>query len=120
MSTTLGVTRPEQASYMLRAAASGAGRAYKRQLIDLLDIAPGQTALDVGCGPGTDLPALAERVGDHGTVIGVDRDATVLTQARERTNGLRGVEVREGDVHALPVEPGSVESQDRPGSDACC
>ncbi|MEU9883574.1 methyltransferase domain-containing protein [Streptomyces phaeochromogenes] len=109
MSTTLGVTRPEQASYMLRAAASSAGRAYKRQLIDLLDIAPGQTALDVGCGPGTDLPGLAERVGEHGTVIGVDRDATMLTQARERTSGLRGVEVREGDVHALPVEPGSVD-----------
>ncbi|MEV2231989.1 hypothetical protein AB0H69_25985 [Streptomyces phaeochromogenes] len=46
MSTTLGVTRPEQASYMLRAAASSAGRAYKRQLIDLLDITPGQTVLD--------------------------------------------------------------------------
>ncbi|MGA5448913.1 methyltransferase domain-containing protein [Streptomyces umbrinus] len=109
MSTTLGVNRPEQASYMLRAAASNAGRAYKQQLIDLLDISPGQTALDVGCGPGTDLPALAERVGEHGTVIGVDRDPAMLAQARERTSDLHGVDVREGDVHALPIDPGSVD-----------
>ncbi|MEU2619440.1 methyltransferase domain-containing protein [Streptomyces sp. NPDC007157] len=109
MSTTFGVTRPEQASYMLRAAASDAGRAYKRQLIDLLDIAPGQTAVDVGCGPGTDLPALAERVGEDGSVIGVDRDPAMLAHARERTSDLRGVEIREGDVHALPIDPGSVD-----------
>lgn len=56
---------------MLRTAAGDAGRAYKQQLIDLLDITPGHTVLDAGCGPGTDLPSLADRVGEHGTVIGV-------------------------------------------------
>ncbi|MFC8202062.1 methyltransferase domain-containing protein [Streptomyces sp. NPDC057298] len=66
-------------------------------------------ALDVGCGPGTDLLALAERVGEHGTVIGVDRDPAMLAQARERTSDMHGVEVREGDVHALPVDRGSVD-----------
>ncbi|MFG2141514.1 methyltransferase domain-containing protein [Streptomyces sp. NPDC048650] len=109
MSSILGVPRPDQASYMLRAAAGDAGRAYKQELLDLLDIQAGQTALDVGCGPGTDLPALAERVGDSGTVIGVDRDPAMLARARERTNGLDQVELREGDVHALPVEPGTVD-----------
>ncbi len=94
---------------MLRAAAGDAGRAYKQQLLDLLDLQEGQTVLDVGCGPGTDLPALAERVGDRGTVIGVDRDPAMLTRARERTNDLHRVEIREGDVHALPVEPGTVD-----------
>ncbi|MGQ5652773.1 methyltransferase domain-containing protein, partial [Streptomyces sp. EKR5.2] len=85
MSSTLGVPRPDQASYMLRAAVGDAGRAYKQQLLDLLGLQAGQTVLDVGCGPGTDLPALAERVGDRGTVIGVDRDPAMLAQARERT-----------------------------------
>ncbi|WP_262508466.1 methyltransferase domain-containing protein [Streptomyces spongiicola] len=94
---------------MLRTAASDAGRAYKQQLLDLLDIQAGQTALDVGCGPGTDLPALAERVGDSGMVIGVDRDPAMLIQARERTGDLDQVEVREGDVHALPLVPGTVD-----------
>ncbi|MFF9218039.1 methyltransferase domain-containing protein [Streptomyces viridosporus] len=109
MSTTLGVPRPDQASYMLRAAAGDAGRAYKRQMLDLLDIRAGHTVLDAGCGPGTDLPALAERVGDGGTVIGVDRDPAMLERARARTEGLRRVELREGDVHALPVEPGTMD-----------
>ncbi|MCF3960764.1 methyltransferase domain-containing protein [Streptomyces fuscigenes] len=101
--------RPDPASYMLRGAASEAGRTYKQELLDLLDIRAGQVALDVGCGPGTDLPALAERVGDAGIVIGVDRDRAMLERARERTDGLRGVELREGDAHDLPVDPGSVD-----------
>lgn len=94
---------------MLRAAAGDAGRAYKRQMLDLLDIRAGHTVLDVGCGPGTDLGALAERAGATGTVIGVDRDEAMLAQARARTAGLGRVEVRAGDAHALPVEPGTVD-----------
>ncbi|AWW43334.1 methyltransferase domain-containing protein [Streptomyces cadmiisoli] len=109
MSSTLGVPVPDQAAYMLRAAAGDAGRAYKQQLLDLLDIQPGQTVLDAGCGPGTDLPALARRAGTHGTVIGVDRDPAMLVHARERTHGLDQVQIREGDIHALPVEPGTVD-----------
>ncbi|MFG2720176.1 methyltransferase domain-containing protein [Streptomyces sp. NPDC048416] len=109
MSSTLGAPRPDQASYMLRAAAGDAGRAYKQQMLDLLDVRAGQTVLDAGCGPGTDLPALAERVGGSGTVIGVDRDPAMLRQARERTHGLQRVQIREGDVHDLPVEPGTVD-----------
>lgn len=94
---------------MLRAAAGHTGRTYKQRLLEALDIEAGLTVLDVGCGPGTDLPALAERVGDTGTVIGVDRDRAMLEQARARTADLRRVEVREGDAHALPVEPGTVD-----------
>ncbi|MGW4102767.1 methyltransferase domain-containing protein [Streptomyces sp. NPDC004976] len=109
MSTTLGVPRPDQASYMLRAAASDAGRAYKQRLLELLDVRAGHTVLDVGCGPGTDLPALAERAGDTGAVIGVDRDPAMLARARSRTAELRRVEIREGDAHALPVESGTVD-----------
>ncbi|MFG3498790.1 methyltransferase domain-containing protein [Streptomyces sp. NPDC047928] len=109
MSQTLGAPRPDQAAYLLRAAAGGAGRAYKQRLIDLLDVQRGHTVLDVGCGPGADLPALAERVGERGTVIGVDRDPAMLAEARHRTDGLAGVELREGDAHALPVQPGTAD-----------
>ncbi|WP_123979496.1 methyltransferase domain-containing protein [Streptomyces sp. Ag109_O5-1] len=108
MATTLGAPRPDPAVYMLRGAA-GVGRAYKQELLELLDVRPGQTVLDVGCGPGTDLPALSERVGVSGTVIGVDRDPAMLAEARRRTGDLPAVEIREADVHALPVEPGTVD-----------
>ncbi|MDT0377618.1 methyltransferase domain-containing protein [Streptomyces sp. DSM 42041] len=109
MERTLGAGRPEQAGYMLRAAKGEAGRAYKRRLVELLDVRPGHTVLDVGCGPGTDLPALVERAGANGTVIGVDRDPAMLAAARSRTKGLPGVELREGDAHALPVGRGTVD-----------
>lgn len=94
---------------MLRAASKDAGRAYKQQLLDLLDLRPGHTVLDVGCGPGTDLPALAERVGAGGRVIGVDQDPAMLATARERTAALGTVEIREADAHALPVGPGTAD-----------
>ncbi|WP_105974465.1 methyltransferase domain-containing protein [Streptomyces geranii] len=109
MTKTLGAPRPDQASYMLRAAAEDAGRTYKRHLLDLLDLRPGHTVLDVGCGPGTDLPALAERVGPTGRVIGVDQDPAMLATARERAAAIGTVEIREADAHALPVAPGTVD-----------
>ncbi|MEU8868816.1 methyltransferase domain-containing protein [Streptomyces umbrinus] len=52
---------------------------------------------------------MAARVGANGTVIGVDRDHAMLSEARRRTSNLPGVEIREGDAHALPVEPGTVD-----------
>ncbi|MFC8430068.1 methyltransferase domain-containing protein, partial [Streptomyces sp. NPDC057253] len=62
----------------------------------------------MGCGPGTDLPTLAERVGASGTVIGVDRDPALLAQVRRRDSDLPAVQIREADAHALPVGPGTV------------
>jgi ubiquinone/menaquinone biosynthesis C-methylase UbiE len=96
----------DQIAYMDDAAATEVGTAYKRRLIELLGIAPGQTAVDIGCGPGTDLGSLADAVGDGGRVIGVDRDARMVEEARRRHPG---VDVRTGDLHALPVEDGSVD-----------
>ncbi|MEU8620746.1 methyltransferase domain-containing protein [Streptomyces sp. NPDC048623] len=105
----LGVERPEPGAYMLRTAAMEAGKAYKEQLLGLLDVRAGQTALDAGCGPGTDLPALAARVGPAGAVIGIDRDPAMPAEARRRTAGLPQVELREGDLNALPLADGSLD-----------
>lgn len=49
-------------AYLDHAAASDPGRRYKSDALDALDLRPGLTVLDVGCGPGTDLPALAAAV----------------------------------------------------------
>jgi ubiquinone/menaquinone biosynthesis C-methylase UbiE len=97
------LTRPDPITYLDHAAE--AGRAYKQRLLDSLDLRPDHTALDVGCGPGTDLPAMAERAG---AVIGVDLDQTMVEEARRRTAGLP-VEVRLGDAHALPLDDRSVD-----------
>lgn len=54
---------------------------YKRQSYDLLQIQPGQRILDVGCGTGDDVRAMAERVGATGRVIGLDSSATMIQTA---------------------------------------
>jgi ubiquinone/menaquinone biosynthesis C-methylase UbiE len=97
------LTTPDPVDYLDHAAR--AGQTYKQRLLASLDLQPAHTALDVGCGPGTDLPAMAERAG---RVIGVDVDPAMVDEARRRTGHLP-VEVRRGDAHALPLEDRTVD-----------
>jgi SAM-dependent methyltransferase len=48
----------------------------------LLALAPGDTVVDVGCGPGR---AVADLAGDHLKAIGIDPDPEVVAVARART-----------------------------------
>jgi SAM-dependent methyltransferase len=102
-------SRPDPIVYLDQVAASPPGRAYKRQVLDLLDLRPGQHVLDLGCGPGTDLAAMADFVAPDGLVVGVDRDPLMLAEARTRTARRRLVEICSGDVHELPLPDGSVD-----------
>ena len=54
-----------------------------------LDLAPGATVLDVGCGPGHYLAALVAR-DPAGAVVGIDLSTGMLREARERS-GVRAV-----------------------------
>lgn len=74
-----------------------------------MQVLPGHVVLDVGCGPGTDLPAMAAATGPNGKVIGVDQDPMMCDTARQRTRAYPYVEVQAGDAHALPFEPASVD-----------
>jgi ubiquinone/menaquinone biosynthesis C-methylase UbiE len=100
------VTAPDQIQYMDDAAATAVGLDYKRRSIHLLDVRPGQTVVDIGCGPGTDLARLAATAG---TVIGIDHDPAMLAEARRRFAEDERVEVREGDIHDLPLESGTID-----------
>ena len=66
---------------------------------------PGTDLLDVGCGPATITADLAARVAP-GRVVGVDRSATVLHEAR---HAAPGVELRVGDVYALDLPDSSFD-----------
>ncbi|WP_328376378.1 methyltransferase domain-containing protein [Micromonospora zamorensis] len=99
----------DQIAYLDQAAASDPGRQYKQQLLTALDLRPGHVVLDVGCGPGTDLPALAAAVEDRGAVIGIDHDPAMLEQAQQRTAAHTNITVRAGDAHALPLENASID-----------
>lgn len=67
-------------------------------------IASGERVLDVGCGCGQTSIQLAERVGDAGSVLGLDISAVMLARARERAEaaGLRNLEFRNADAQTEP------------------
>jgi ubiquinone/menaquinone biosynthesis C-methylase UbiE len=100
---------PDPVAYLDRVAASDSGRAYKRQMLAMLDLHPGQTVLDIGCGPGTDLADLAAGVTRTGSVIGVDHNPVMAERARTRFAGQPIVDVRIGDAHSLPIDDRGVD-----------
>lgn len=93
-------------SYLDHVAATPAGRDYKHDLLTALAPGPADTVLDVGCGPGTDLPALAASAG---RAIGVDHDPAMVAEARRRTAALPDVRVLTADAHHLPLADDSVD-----------
>jgi len=76
------------------------------RFLDLLAREPlgGSRVLDVGCGSGRLTLALAPVCG---SVVGLDRDAAALEEARRRAAAahLANVEFHEADVEAAPYEP---------------
>jgi ubiquinone/menaquinone biosynthesis C-methylase UbiE len=98
----LEVPRPDKVAYMHDVAAAAVD--YKRHLLDLLQLSPGLTVLDLGCGPGADLPAMAEAVTTSGRVVGVDIDPKMVAAASTWLEDHPHVEIRLGDGHALPFE----------------
>jgi ubiquinone/menaquinone biosynthesis C-methylase UbiE len=100
-------TRPSD--YLMRLAASDLGRSYKSLVVSELAIRPGDAVLDLGCGPGADLPAFAKAAGASGQVIGLDHDPEAVRQARAHTAALPQVDVREADVRALDLPAASVD-----------
>ncbi len=59
-------------------------RSYKQQSLRSLSLQPGDTVLDVGCGPGDDLARVAELVGQSGRAIGIDQSTTLIAEANRR------------------------------------
>lgn len=78
------VAAPDQIAHMDAAARTAGGSDYKQRLMASLDVRQGQTVVDIGCGPGTDLARLADAVGEGGSVIGVDREPRMLDEAHRR------------------------------------
>ena len=57
---------------------------YRRRVVDLLRLSPGDVVLDIGCGTGLCFERLVARVGPTGRVVGVDASADMLAVAAER------------------------------------
>lgn len=76
---------------------------YKNRTYQALEIKPGDTLLDVGCGTGDDVIALAGMVGAAGKVVGVDKNPAMVAEGWRRQNTLGlPVEFQIADSHDLP------------------
>jgi ArsR family transcriptional regulator len=80
------------------------GRTELLALLGLLD--PRWTVADLGCGTGQLTRALAPFVA---RVIAVDDSAAMLRTARARIGDLANVEIRRGELEALPIESDTLD-----------
>ncbi|WP_458190353.1 class I SAM-dependent methyltransferase [Haladaptatus sp. NG-WS-4] len=78
---------------------------HRRNAVSQLHLEPGDTVLDIGCGPGTNFELLREAVGSDGRVIGVDLSPGMVERATERieTHGWENVEVVHADAKTLSL-----------------
>ncbi|MGL4229767.1 MAG: class I SAM-dependent methyltransferase [Casimicrobium sp.] len=58
--------------------------ALREEAHRLLDLKPGDTVIDVGCGTGKSLVALSHAVGENGRVIAIEPSHAMIERARER------------------------------------
>lgn len=73
-------------------------------------VGPGQRVLDVGAGPGAMTALILERVGPEGSVLGLDREESLLAMARARHAG-RPVDYRQVDLaEPLPQDLGTFDA----------
>ena len=75
--------------------------------LDALGLRSGEAVLDIGCGSGQTTLQLAARVGERGSVIGVDISEPMLAAARRRAgaSGVRHVEFICGDAQQRSFAP---------------
>jgi ubiquinone/menaquinone biosynthesis C-methylase UbiE len=83
-------------------AAMSWARDYKRRTYELLALQPGHRVLDVGCGTGDDVRAIAALVRPGGCATGIDGSAAMIAEAQLRSTASDlPVEFRVGDAHHL-------------------
>lgn len=79
--------------------------AWRRRAVAALDLSPGDTVVEMGCGTGANLAILRDAVGPDGTVLGVDLAPGAVAHARERIAraGWANVHVGLADATRPPI-----------------
>jgi len=80
-------------------------------LLDRVGLGPGQSAIDLGCGPRGILDLLAGRVSPGGRVVGLDADPAHTAMAAEfvSAHGLSGVVIVTADARRTGLRSGSFD-----------
>jgi SAM-dependent methyltransferase len=81
--------------------------------LELMQLRLGDKALDAGCGAGSFLPAISDRIGASGELVGLDHASAFLYEARKRygdANSKTPLELIEADINAIPFTDGYFDS----------
>ena len=82
----------------------------RRKAVRRLGLRPGQRALEVSAGTGTNLPLIRERVGREGLVVALDISSGMLRRCRAKLRGKRvGARLVLGDAMQLPFADASFD-----------
>ena len=85
---------------------------HRRRLavLDSLGAKPGERILEIGCGAGALLPAVASAVGSSGRVVGIDISGEQIAAARRRCANQTNIETAVLDVRRLPYAADSFDA----------
>jgi len=85
---------------------------YRELALELLDLQPGESILEIGCGTGQTLLSLAAAAGDQGRVVGLDLSPGMLQQSRTKLGRDRGdtISLLRGSGLHLPLEANSFDA----------
>ncbi len=81
----------------------------RREACEALELAAGQTVLDLPCGTGPSFEGLAAGVGPEGSVLGVDISEGMLRRARARVEQHRWTHVHLGQASVLDIDAATLE-----------
>src|SRR5262245_16059668 len=84
-------------------------RFFKRRLVSVAAITPGQRVLDIGCGTGT-LAIMVKQACPQAAVVGLDLDEKILAIARRKVEKAGAdIELARGSATAPPFPPESFD-----------
>ncbi len=84
--------------------------AQRRQVLDALQLAPGEQVLDIGCGPGLLAHDIAIAVGRNGRVCGIDASPAMVAMSAKRCAEQPWAEFRTADAAQLPYPDRSFDA----------
>jgi demethylmenaquinone methyltransferase/2-methoxy-6-polyprenyl-1,4-benzoquinol methylase len=79
---------------------------WQQMAVERLQLEPGRTVIDAGCGTGLTFPMLESAVGPTGRIVGVELSPEMVSQARERVaaHGWQNVSLIQAAVETAAID----------------